>query len=55
MLSFAKTLAMVKRQNPKLDNEEARELAHDWLRDAAEEAANREDTPCLEEPWWARP
>jgi hypothetical protein len=55
MMNFARTLAMVKKQHPLMDEQDARDLANDWMCEAAEEAAQREDTPCLDAPWWSHP
>lgn len=49
MRTFERTLELVKRQHPGVDDDEARSIAHDWLADAAEEDRNREDTPSIED------
>ena len=48
MISFESTLAHVKRLHPDLDDEDARDLAHDWLAERARDLEQVEDSPCLE-------
>lgn len=47
--------AAVRRLHPDLEDDEVHDLAIDWVREAAEERANHEDTPSLDEPWWRHP
>lgn len=54
-MTFEKAMKLARKQNPGMDEEELTDLVHQWMADAAEEAANREDTPCLDEPWWRQP
>lgn len=53
--ALAHAEAAVRRLHPDLDDEEVQDLAVDWVREVAEERANREDTPCLDAPWWSQP
>ena len=50
MITYEKMLAKVKRQYPKLDEEEQADMAHDWCAEAVyeRETFGQEDTPCLE-------
>lgn len=49
MITFESTLAHVKRLHPDLDDEDARDLAHDWLSERARDLETQEDSPCLED------
>jgi hypothetical protein len=51
---FERALAKVSKSHPELDADEQRELARDWCAELAEEREQREDTPCLPEPWWTQ-
>ncbi len=55
MIPFEKIVERIKKQYPDMDDEEVNDLAYQWAQELAEEAEQREDTPCLDDPWWRNP
>lgn len=48
-MDFERTLRQVKRTFPELDDDEARDVAREWIADEAEAREQQDDTPSIED------